>query len=154
MGDERKIVIRKVALNYFLILAKRSGALERVKGEVDGMGSVGDLDLNTESYSKLEELGVLEIVVAMDCEERLVGFFVAHCATSLHRKDLKMGISDVIYVEKEYRGTKVFHGLIKAMENLMKNKGCKWMEVRLKNRKKMRGFDGYRPVEISYQKRL
>lgn len=82
------------------------------------------LDMNYEVYLKAEENGSL-IFISLKDKEKLIGYFTGLVYNSLHCKNDKWIMQDLIFVHPDYR--KKFGGikLLKKLEEISKQLGVK-----------------------------
>lgn len=79
-----------------------------------------------ERYRLLEVKNIL-LVLAAYLEGKLVGYSVTFIDSHLHYADLVCANNDLIFVQKEYRNTKIGLNLIQETERIAKERGAKFM---------------------------
>lgn len=93
----------------------------------------GKVKLNPdwERYAELDASNVLRIFTARKDGE-LVGYCVVLVSTSLHYKDHKFAINDVVFVLPEYREGATGYHLIKAVEDHCREDGVSLISINTK----------------------
>ena len=109
-----------------------------------------------DEYQRLDDSGVLRIYTARD-GAKLVGYFVLIVSKSLHYKDHKFAVNDILFMDKDYRKGSVAIKLLRFAEKILKADGVSLMMV---NTKVHQPFDplmerlGYNLIERIYSKNL
>ena len=93
----------------------------------------GKIKLNPdwERYAELDASNVLRIFTARK-DGKLVGYCVVLVSTSLHYKDHKFAINDVVFVLPEYRSGATGYHLIKTVEDHCLEDGVSLLNINTK----------------------
>lgn len=86
------------------------------------------LDVNTENYLLAEQEGYLRVLIVRD-EGKLVGYVILLTSEMNHHKGVWQAVTDVIYVDPEYRGKGVAKMLFEACTLECKNNGISFFSV-------------------------
>lgn len=114
------------------------------------------LNPDWDEYSRLDKNGSLRVYTARDMS-KLVGYFVLIVNRSLHYKDHKFAVNDILFLDKDYRQGSTALRLLKFAERLLKDEGVSLVMV---NTKVHQPFDplmerlGYNLIERIYSKNL
>lgn len=114
------------------------------------------LNPNWEKYQQMERSGLLLILAAFD-GDKAVGYSLNIVTKHLHYKDLVYSNNDVLFVSKDYRGTKAGIKLILEAEKACKAKGSKFHILHAKQDTaldKLLPRVGYTVQDIIYSKEL
>jgi len=114
------------------------------------------LDMDWETYSKLEELGLVKIFTARD-NDKLVGYLWVILSPNLHSKGTFTASDDGLFVSKEYRGKQVAQELIRFTEQCLKEDGLKVFYISGTHEnpiEPLMNLMGYTAIETKYQKVL
>lgn len=87
------------------------------------------LDPDWEKYCALDEMGLLLCCGAYD-EEKLVGYFVAIVAPTLHCKNEVVAVNDALWLHPDYRGGTGVR-LMKFFESQCKDLGVSYMSMNI-----------------------
>lgn len=121
---------------------------------------VGDpslpLNPDVEAYLNLESSGVVKTFTAR-VDNKLVGYFVVICTTSLQSRNVKVASNDVIFVDKAYRNLLIGPRLFRFVEKCLKEDGYSRLYVTTTEKHKIDdGLNrmGYRKIETKFEKVL
>lgn len=84
-------------------------------------------------YEQLEQNDMLHIATVRD-KGRLIGYCVSMLVTNLHYSDHVYAINDVVYLDKDYRGSNVAYDMIKFAESCYKALGVSVMTIHMKTK--------------------
>ena len=116
------------------------------------------LNPDWDSYMKLEEAGILQLVTARETGSwQLVGYSVDLVSTSLHYSDHSFAINDVLFIHPDHRKGRVAIGLFAAVEEELKNRFVSLHVLHMKvehSFEKLADYLGYKKVEYNYSKYL
>jgi GNAT superfamily N-acetyltransferase len=99
--------------------------------EVDKYRDKVPLDVDWAKYMALYEAGQLKAYVAR-VDGKLVGYMVVVVTTHPHFNTTLHGVTDAIYVQKEYRKSNLAAGLIKYAEKELKEAGVMVLTMSMK----------------------
>lgn len=108
-----------------------------------------------DTYQKLSDAGILKVFTARK-EKKLIGYAFFFVKTNMHYSESLQALQDILFVDKEYRGTTGAR-LIKFCDEELKKKG---VQVVYHHVKKAHNFGrmlerlGYEEIDIVYGKRL
>ena len=115
------------------------------------------LDIDTEKYLTLEELGILRLYLAMRGEE-VIGYITYILGPHLHYKSTKFAISDTFFIRKEYRSIFSAIGLFRFVEDALRGEGVQVMltatEAHIPGAGRVLEYMGHKRAEVSYIKTL
>jgi predicted acetyltransferase len=124
--------------------------------EVFAFKDAVDLAPDWDTYLKMEQIGILNILTAR-LEGRLVGYIVSTIIPHTHYKNNTFSISDVFYINPTIRGEGIGLGLLEAAEAVYREKGVDLMHITLKKDRPsdslMKRF-GAEEAETTYAKRM
>lgn len=112
------------------------------------------LDLDTDLYNTLDEMGILH-VTTIRSDGRLVGYFAMCVRNHPHYRTTLMAFLDSYFVLREFRGPWVAMGLFEAVESAMKDLGVKKMIAGMKLHKNIDILFqrlGWEAIETTYGK--
>lgn len=137
-------------LDEFLPLTRKAW------NEVDQLKGVMDLDPNLEAYKQLNDSGQLRLYTIREEDSKvMVGYALYLIQPVLHCKGQFSAISDVMYIEPEYR--KLGTTLLTLVQEDLKLEGVKWFSFTVKewlDNGKLAERLGCKLFEKVYQKEL
>ena len=167
-GFEKKWseVVNNTECNYF-VKDKDKEFLDSVKEEalvliedhfkeVYPAREVYDLEMDWDTYAKLEDLSMLKIFTARD-GSTLVGYLWVIVSPNIHSKGNYTACDDGLFVSKECRGASVAKDLIRFTEKCLKEDGLKVFHIVGTAEKPIDALMkrmGYSAVETKFQKVL
>lgn len=92
------------------------------------------LNENWEVYDFLESNNLLRLFTVRK-EQKLIGYFCVTMGVSLHHKDHKFAVSDVIYLMPEHRSGMTAHKLISYAESNLRDDGVDLLTINTKVKK-------------------
>lgn len=113
-----------------------------------------ELDVDKERYQQLEELGLIQTVIARDAG-RIVGYSVEIVAPHLHYKGDKYAINDIIYLDPEYRHGGYADQMLGFVESELRKDGVSVHILHMKVNIPFEGLalrNGYGKAEYTYSK--
>lgn len=78
---------------------------------------------DVEKYINLQKAGIINNICVWD-DKKIIGYSVVLSTPNLHYSDDVFAYVDVIYVDKNYRNSKIGIELISRTEDLIRRKGC------------------------------
>lgn len=115
-----------------------------------------NLEVDTESYLHLENIGALKVFTARDSgDNTLIGYSAFFIRSNMHYKSSLQAIQDVIYIDKERRG--FGSQFIDWCDIQLKEMGVQVVYHHIKTKHnwgKMLEAKGYELVDLIYAKRL
>ena len=124
--------------------------------EVYPAREVYDLEMDWDTYAKLEELGMLKIFTARD-GSALVGYLWVIVSPNIHSKGNYTACDDGLFVASSHRGKSVAVKLIKFVEKCLKEDGFKTLHLVGTSEKPIDSLVermGYKQIETKFQKVL
>ena len=116
------------------------------------------LNPDWDSYRRLEEAGILQIVTARESgSNQLVGYSADFISRSLHYSDHTFAINDLVFIHPDYRVGRVALGLFAAVEEELKIKCVSLHVLHMKvehSFERLADYLGYKKVEYNYSKYL
>lgn len=115
-----------------------------------------ELDLNTEAYDMLHDMGGHVFLVAEDGNNK-AGYISVIISNHHHTVDTKFACLDALYVDPEYRSKGVATKLIAAAEDELKDSGVAWINMVFRDDEtasKVVSPLGYEKTEVIYTKKL
>lgn len=120
--------------------------------EVDERREEVDVNIDLDSYLKLEELGMAYLVTARDSDS-LVGFIIYMVSPCLHTSSTKV-ICEILYVTLEHRGSSVASSLVGEMEQASSDDSLLFFTLKTEfPHNELVKHLGYSHVENVYMKR-
>jgi len=116
---------------------------------------VRPLDVDYETYTQLNDIGILRVFTARDLQGKLAGYFSCLLAKNLHYKSWFYALTDVYYLRPEYRNKQIGKQFFREIENWLKGHGVKSLIVQDKIHKSHESFFiklGYTLTEQNYEK--
>lgn len=89
--------------------------LENYWSEADERRETHGMGIDFDTYIKLQDAGMLEVLGAIDDEENLLGFIAGVYSTCLHTGKEKL-VVEITYVSPEHRNKNIAEDLIKQIE--------------------------------------
>ncbi len=89
------------------------------------------LNPDWDNYITLNENGLLVAYIARD-EGKLIGYFIVVVSPSMHYKDHKFAVCDIIFVNPKYRKGMTGYKLIKYAEDNLKEMGVSCIHINTK----------------------
>ena len=114
------------------------------------------LNIDYDTYQKLEVAGVLHIATARD-DGKLVGYIASMVCPNLHYSDHLMANNDVLYIHPVYRSGSTFVKLLRFTEKYLKELGVVNFYVHMKlshDFSKLLERYGYTEIERNFEKQL
>lgn len=112
---------------------------------------------NVEQYTTMQNAGILNNLVIYD-DEKIVGYSVLLIAPHLHYMNDKYAYVDVLYLNPEYRKSKLGILLVNETEKFAKEQGAKIIQHHVKPHHQTLGKiierKGYKVAETIYAKLL
>ena len=130
--------------------------IENHFSEVYPARDVYDLDMDWDTYAKLEELGMLKIFTSRD-EGKLIGYLWVIVSPNIHSKGNYTACDDGLFVASSHRGKSVAVKLIKFVEKCLKEDGFKTFHLVGTAEKPIDSLVermGYKQIETKFQKVL
>ena len=93
-----------------------------------GMGDGLDLDIDWDTYTQAEEIGVA-YTVATFYEDEIVGYIQVFIHKHPHHKDDLCAGSSNFFMKKEHRGTHAANEMLRHTEEVAKDKGIKYVTM-------------------------
>ena len=124
--------------------------------EVYPAREVYDLEMDWDTYAKLEDLGMLKIFTARD-GSTLVGYLWVIVSPNIHSKGNYTACDDGLFVASSHRGKSVAVKLIKFVEKCLKEDGFKTLHLVGTAEKPIDSLVeriGYKQIETKFQKVL
>ncbi len=124
--------------------------------EVYPCRDVYSLDMDWDTYSKLEDMGLVKIFTARDCGT-LVGYLWVILSPNIHSKGSYTACDDGLFVTKSHRGKMVAVELIRFVEKCLKEDGIKTFHLVGTAEKPIDSLVermGYAKIETKFQKVL
>jgi len=124
--------------------------------EVYPAREVYDLEMDWDTYRKLEDLGMLKIFTARD-GNTLVGYLWVIVSPNIHSKGNYTACDDGLFVANSYRGRSVAVKLIKFVETCLREDGFKTFHLVGTAEKPIDSLVermGYNKIETKFQKVL
>ena len=98
------------------------------------------------------------LIVTARRERELIGYAVFFVTPNRHYSTSVQAVQDVFYVESTSRGALIGRRLIRASEQLLRERGCQVVHQHVKLAHPVLGAllarEGYEPMETIYSKRL
>ena len=117
--------------NVFDVLDEFLGLTQKVWDEEDQAKGVMELDPNLEAYRSLNDNGMLRLyTIREEDSNRMVGYALYIIQPHLHCKNYFHAMSDVMYIEPEYR--KLGTTLLTLVQEDLKLEGVKWFSFTVK----------------------
>ncbi len=82
------------------------------------------LDVDWETYGRLEDMGVVSVSTARD-NRKLIGYFIYIILPSLHAKTMHFADGDAFYLDKDYRKSTIAARLLAFAEKDLIRRGAK-----------------------------
>lgn len=114
-----------------------------------------ELCIDWDTYTQLEEMGRLQFFTAR-IDNKLVGYFVVLTIPPLTTKEV-IGYYDSVYVQPNYRKSRVFLTLLKFVEKCLKEDGIKSVVASSSTKNPIDNLlsrVGYSPIETKHEKVL
>lgn len=89
------------------------------------------LDPDWDRYDTAESAGMLKTITARD-KGKLIGYYIAIVAPALHYQGSLYAVNDVVYLDGDYRNSKVGFKMFQYAEEVFKRMGCHVMTVHMK----------------------
>ena len=124
--------------------------------EVYPAREVYDLEMDWDTYAKLEDLGMLKIFTARD-GSALVGYLWVIVSPNIHSKGNYTACDDGLFVASSHRGKSVAVKLIKFVEKCLKEDGFKTLHLVGTSEKPIDSLVermGYKQIETKFQRVL
>jgi hypothetical protein len=142
--------------NTFDVLDEFLPMTKKAWDEVDQLKGVMEYDPNLEAYRQLNDAGQLRLyTIREEDTKRMVGYALYLVQPVLHCKGQFTAISDVMYIEPEYR--KLGTTLLTLVQEDLKLEGVKWFTFTVKDwldNGKLAERLGCKLFERVYQKEL
>ena len=121
--------------------------IHKTWNEVDQRKDMGmTLDIDWDSFKMLEDQNCLHMYTFED-----KGYAVFMLVPDLHRKGQIQAVSNVVYIEKEYRGE--FNSLLELIKVDLRDQGADFLSMVVKAREEDELY-GMRLFEKTYQEKL
>lgn len=114
------------------------------------------LDIDYDSYKRLNEEGVIRIFAVRD-EGLLVGYASFAISNNLHYQSWKYADCDVYYIDTKYRGNGIGLQMVEEIQSWLKELGVKSLVMHDKLNHSHEKFFlamGFNPIEKRYEKVL
>jgi GNAT superfamily N-acetyltransferase len=124
--------------------------------EVATNKNIRKLNIDVEKYTQLNELGFLKVFSAWS-DDNLVGYATYSIAPHLRYKNVLYAISDVYYLDPNYRGNGAGTEFFTAIDTWLKGLGVQIVEVQEKvkhSHSKLFTSLGYKLIENIYERVL
>jgi hypothetical protein len=96
--------------NMHLLNENNAEVIESIGGE--------KLNINWAAYERIEKAGALKVLAVFN-EATMIGYSVFMISNSLHNKDIKVAMNDVIFIEKKQRKGLLGMRLVKESEKFL-----------------------------------
>lgn len=115
------------------------------------------LDPDYEQYIKLDDMGLIKAFTARNEDKKLVGYAVFLVRPHIHYRSMLLASQDILFIDKEYRKTRMGLSLIKFCDEYFKSIGVTAVSQHIKAKfdfGRMLKFLGYELMDLIYIKRL
>lgn len=139
-----------------LDMVKKYGELFKQHYSNDFRVDVSELDLNLDAYKNLADVDAHLFMVAED-EGTEVGYISVIISEHHQMQGIVYAVLDAVFVSPDHRKMGVAQGLIKAVEDELKDRGVSWFSLVFRDDEsasKVAGPLGYEKAEVSYVKIL
>ena len=123
-GSVPKTTIRRCTLDEFKV--KADPLFQEHYEEIALRKELMELKPNWPMYDAFKNAGALFIYLAMQ-DDVCIGYSMNVTTNHLHDADLKYCQNDVLFIKKEFRGSRIGLKLMKVTEEHAKSLGCKLM---------------------------
>lgn len=123
--------------------------------EVGTTKEIDEVDMNEDNYFTLAENDSLQVAVAMDEHDKVVGYAIHVILDEMYVRTKKMALLDIWYVEKQYRSSGIGARLFLFAEKVLKKRGIRRFycgHPAKRSLKKMFEKMGYVEKEVIYFK--
>ena len=124
--------------------------------EVEVFQEEAPYDVDSETYHRLSNMGLLVCVTAREKKE-LVGYAIFTISTQLHSKHTVVAQNTALYLKPDYRATQASTHLLLQAEEFLAEQGVNVMTVSVKDKRDFSSllkFLKYGKVETVYAKAL
>ena len=116
-----------------------------------------ELNPSYETYTTLALLGILHVVTVRNNDNNLIGYYIAIVTPHLHYKQSLTAVTDIYYLDPEYRFGRIAIDFFKFIESSLKDRGVQRIYTMTKsfaNKGKIFEYLGYTEKERIYTKMI